>query len=230
VRVLALAVWIFAALAPSLAAQDAGVSPSCEIRGHLSIAALHVVGPRGVVSVMSIDDRDVRVTPLGRGFFRVRTHGPGSRIDGRTEEPVPLSLARETTFSGIATVAAGTGVDEIEPHADAFVGTLSVHDGVLLRNVPLTCPELSATLGTDARLDSVYTPRGPVWRARVWRFRLRPSPDDESPPILIELTPQARAAIAWIEGNRHESWVEVRAALAHARLVGWARDTDLTLP
>ncbi len=226
----ALALVLCALLAPALAAQDAGAPPVCEIRGHLSISDLHVIRPPGVMTVRSFEDRDVRVTPLGGGRFRVRTHGEGARIDGSTDQPVPIVLGAEHTFLGVATVAAGTAVDAIERVGDAFRGALVIHEGVTIQRAPITCIDLRAQPPTDGALESRPIARGPIWRARVWRFRLRAIAEDDSPPLLLELTPEARAAISWTENRRVAGWVEVRARLAHAFLDGWARDTDLTLP
>jgi hypothetical protein len=229
VRVLSVLFVLLAALAPALA-QEAGTPPQCEVRGHLSIAAVHVRRVGAAPAVRDIEDRDVRVTPLGHGWFQVRTHGAGARIEGRTESPVPIALAADTTFAGIATVARGTRVDDIEPRADAFVGALAVDDGASLEDVVLTCRDVVATEPTDSALDTVTSPHGPAWRARVSRLRIRAASGDETRPLVVALTPEARRRIAWIEQERNASWARVEARVAHARLTGWVRDTDLMIP
>jgi hypothetical protein len=181
-------------------------------------------------AVRAIEDRDVRVTPLGHGWFQVRTHGAGGRIEGRTESPVPITLAADTTFADIATVARGTRVDGIEPRAEGFVGALAVDEGVSIQNAALACRDLSATAPTDSALDTVTTPHGPAWRARIYRLRIRASSGDGTRPLVVELGPEARRHIAWVEQARNEGWVRVEAMLPHARIVGWVRDTDLTIP
>lgn len=224
-RLPALALFVLCALAPRLAAQ---APAPCEIRGHLTVPDVHVVGAHGT-SVVTIEDRDVRVTPLGHGFFALRTHG-GTRIEGRTQSPVPIALAAEHTYENVARIAAGTRVEEIVPRGGAFTASFAVHEGVSLRRVVVQCRELAATEPTDAALDSVAIPRGPAWHARVWRLRVHSAARDDAAYVLAELTPDARARVAWIERERREGWARVEAALAHAHVAGWVHDTDLALP
>ncbi len=227
-RITALALLVVAALAPALGAQEA--PRPCEIRGHLSVPDVHVVPARGSIRVVTIEDRDVRVTPLGRGRFAVRTHGGGARVEGHTQAAIPIALAAETMLAGVARVAGGTPVDGIEPHGEALRGSLPIDDGVSLERVTLRCRELAAAAPTAAARDAVPVTRGPVWHARIVGLRVRAAPTDEAIPVMVVTTPEARAQIAWIERERQPAWVRVEAALAHASVAGWVRDTELTLP
>lgn len=229
-RGLAIVFLSIALFAPSLAAQDAGVAPPCEIHGHVTIEDVHVIPVHGSMHVETITDRDVRVTPLGRGRFAVRTHRGAPRIEGRTESAIPFALAAERTFEGVARIAAGTGVERLEPAGDVLSGDLPVHEGVRLVSLALTCRDLAATEPTDAALDAMPPPRGPTWRARIARLRVRALPSDDAVPVNVLTTPEARARVAWIERERRPGWARVEASLAHARVAGWVRDTELTLP
>lgn len=217
------------AFAPAITAQDAGVAP-CEIRGHLTIADVHVVSEGGVLSVVTIDDRDVWLTPIRRDLFQVRTEGEGAAIAGRAERAIPLSLAAERTFGDVVTVPAGTRVDELDPQHGTLRARVPIHEGVSLHRVTLECRDLVASEPVDAALDSASLLRGPSWRARVSRLRMHRAPSDELSPITLALEAASRTRVAWTERERREGWVRVQALLAHARVDGWVRDTDLQHP
>jgi hypothetical protein len=189
---------------------------------------VHVTSTPGRVTARAIEDRDVRVTPIAAGQFRIRTHGGTGRIDGRTEGPIPFALAAERTLGGVAIVASGTRVDAVEPYRGMLRGNVAIDADATILRVSLTCPDLVASAPTDAALDTVPLVRGPTWHARVSRFRLRSAPNDDTTPVTIELGGDARHRIRWIERERREGWARIETVLAHARLSGWARDTDLT--
>lgn len=228
-RFVALALLLAAAFVPRLFAQDAPAA-SCEIAGHLSIADVHVVRAPGVLSLVAIDERDVRVTPLGGGQFRVRTADEGTAIEGRTESALPLVLALDHTFGGVATVPAGTRVEGVTPRGARLRVDVPVHEGVTLANVELGCPDLAARTSTDAALDVVDVSHGPSWHARVPSVRVRSTPGEGAAIVAVRLAPDARTTVTWTERERRAGWVRTELRLAHAHVLGWVRDTDLAPP
>ncbi len=208
-------------------AQDAGAPrpAGCEIRGRVTLAAVHADGPSSRTRLTRLDDRAVGLVPLAHGLWRV-TATDGEPFTGTTSEPIELVLVRRLVV-GPASFVAGVRVERLRPVADALEGELALADGARVTRVPLHCDDVGTVdaVGAPDALGTGTPAPGPRWHVRTSRLFVRTRPEHGAARIDLRLAD--RTELSWVERERREGWVRVEGRFRDAVVSGWIVDTDL---
>ncbi|MFO0681966.1 MAG: hypothetical protein U0234_07945 [Sandaracinus sp.] len=219
-----------AGLAPApIVAQDTGTAApaGCEIRGRVTLAALHEAGPTTPLRVTRLEDRAVALVPRAHGVWYVRALD-GEPVEGTTSEPIELVLTRRLVV-GPASFLAGVRVERLRPVGGALEGELVLADGARATRVHLGCDDLGTrtrdAMSTAEGLGTGQPSPGPRWQVRTSRLFVRTRPETGAERVDLRLAD--RTTITWIERERREGWVRVEGRFRDAVVAGWIVDTDL---
>lgn len=217
-----------AGLAPAaIVAQDAGTAApaGCEIRGRVTLAALHEAGRSTPIRLTRLEDRAVALVPLAHGVWHVRALD-GEPVEGTTSEPIELVLTRRLVV-GPASFLAGVRVERLRPVGGALEGELVLADGARATRVHLACDDLGTrdAMSTADGLGTGQPSPGPRWHVRTSRLFVRTRPETGAERVDLRLAD--RTTLTWIERERREGWVRVEGRFSDAVVAGWIVDTDL---
>ncbi len=177
---------------------------------------------RTIVSVVSIESREISIEALTPTLFRVRTRMGEPAIDGETRERPPITLRSEVRVSGMVALR-GTPIVRLTPRDQSLAVDLALGDGVIARNVVLPCEVLRVRASEPPQARVPSPAHSPRWRARAGRLLLRQH-EEEGIEALRVVVP---AEVELHELARVEGLVRVMVPLTWGRLDGWVRDTDL---